>query len=88
MCYLLIIVIVYVVKFACALCVVAHNEERRIRALYYHETEELTDNEVLILAEKSGAFNFLNDKKEDIYTRFDGQKIDIVTGIKTGNMNG
>ena len=37
--------------------------------------EELTDEEVITLAEKSGSFDFLNDPEEDIYSSSDGTPI-------------
>ncbi len=43
-----------------------------------YNVKEITDEEMLILAEKSGTFNLLNNKEEDIYTRFDGQSINIL----------
>jgi len=40
---------------------------------------EMTDAEILELAEKSGTFNFLNDKEEDVYTAYDGELYRIET---------
>lgn len=37
--------------------------------------EELTDEEVLELAERAGTFNFLDAVEEDIYTVGDGDEI-------------
>ncbi len=42
----------------------------------------LTDEEILALAEKVDTFDFLDDKEEDIYTRFDGQKINFVINLE------
>lgn len=38
-------------------------------------SEELTDKEVLALAEKTGTFDFLNTPDEDIYNPSDGTPI-------------
>ncbi|MFV1976276.1 MAG: hypothetical protein ACC651_11050 [Candidatus Scalindua sp.] len=37
--------------------------------------QELTDEEIITLAEKSGSFDFLNDPEEDIYSLSDGTPI-------------
>lgn len=34
--------------------------------------EELSDQDILLLVEKSGAFSFLDDPEEDIYSTSDG----------------
>ena len=39
------------------------------------QLEELTDEEVLTLAEKAGTFDFLNAPEEDIYNPSDGTPI-------------
>ncbi len=39
------------------------------------QLEELTDEEVLTLAEKTGTFNFLHAPDEDIYNPSDGTSI-------------
>ena len=38
-------------------------------------SEELTDKEVLALAEKAGTFDFLNAPDEDVYNLSDGTPI-------------
>lgn len=45
------------------------NNERSIRYT------EMSDEEVLLVAEQSGSFDFLNDPSEDIYTLQDGEPI-------------
>lgn len=50
--------------------------------LKYYNRKELTDEEVLIAAEKSGTFNFLNDTGEDTYTKSDGVLYHTETGGK------
>jgi hypothetical protein len=37
--------------------------------------QELTDEEIITLAEKSGSFDFLYDPEEDIYSPSDGTPI-------------
>jgi len=37
--------------------------------------QELSDDEIITLAEKSGSFDFLNDPEEDIYSPSDGTPI-------------
>ncbi len=41
----------------------------------YISYQELTDEEVLTLADKAGTFDFLNDPEEDIYNPSDGTPI-------------
>lgn len=37
--------------------------------------DEMTDLEVLIAAEKTGSFDYLNDPSNDIYTLEDGESV-------------
>lgn len=39
------------------------------------KTQELSDDEILSAAERSGSFKFLEDESEDIYSLKDGQPI-------------
>lgn len=59
-------------------------EGPKIKYSYYHykfdltlstSFQELTDEEVLTVAEKAGTFDFLHNPDEDIYTPSDGTPI-------------
>ena len=39
------------------------------------EFTEMSDAEVLLVAERTGSFDFLNDSSEDIYTLEDGEPL-------------
>ncbi|MEQ8192369.1 MAG: hypothetical protein ABRQ39_30665 [Candidatus Eremiobacterota bacterium] len=42
---------------------------------FSHKIQEMTGKEVLIAAEKTGTFDFLNDPSNDIYTLEDGEPL-------------
>ena len=46
-----------------------------ITDLEFSAKEELNDEEILVLASKSGSFSFWEDEEEDIYTEQDGTPI-------------
>jgi hypothetical protein len=46
-----------------------------ITDLEFSAKEELNDQEILMLASKSGSFSFWEDEEEDIYTEQDGTPI-------------
>jgi hypothetical protein len=46
-----------------------------ITDLEFSAKEELNDEEILMLASKSGSFSFWEDEEEDIYTEQDGTPI-------------
>jgi len=45
------------------------------KARHFPQFTEISDAEVLLAAEQTGSFDFLNDSSEDIYTLEDGEPL-------------